>query len=157
MNFIKKASSVLLILAIVIAHLTVNSSAQSSEVQFNKVGGYQTITKRDWALIAKNPAKHKGKKISLFVHIYQFDSLTGDNQFLGDVDVQNNLSSGYWSGGTTSLLVGTSSMLSDYVEDDVVKVNAVVLGTFSYTTKIGGTNNVPKLQIKSIKFIGSTS
>ena len=137
--------------------MTVNSRAQRREVQFNKVGGYQTITKRDWALIAKNPAKHKGKKISLFVHIYQFDSLTGDNQFLGDVDVQNNLSSGYWSGGTTSLLVGTSSMLSDYVEDDVVKVTAVVLGTFSYTTKIGGTNNVPKLQIKSIKFIGSTS
>lgn len=153
----KKLSSIFIIFAMTIAPMSFSSSAIATEVQFSKHTGYQTLTKRDWALIAKSPAKHKGKKISIFVHIWQFDSLTGDNQFLGEVDVQNNLSSGYWSGGTTSLLIGTSSMLSDYVEDDVVKINAVVLGTYSYTTKIGGTNNVPKLQIKSIKLIGSTS
>ena len=48
-------------------------------------------------------------------------------------------------------------MLADYVEDDVLKISAVVLGTYSYSTKIGGTNRVPKLQIKAIKFLGSSS
>jgi len=153
----KKLSSTLIILAMVVAPMSFSSSAIGSGVHFSQASAYQTITKRDWALIAKNPAKHKGKKISVYVHIWQFDSLTGDNQFLGDVDVQNKLSSGYWSGGTTSLLIGTSSMLADYVEDDVVKISAVVLGTYSYSTKIGGTNNVPKLQIKAIKYLGSSS
>lgn len=153
----KKLSSVIIILAIVVAPMSFSSSAIGSGVHFSKASAYQTITKRDWALIAKNPAKHKGKKISVYVHIWQFDSLTGDNQFLGDVDVQNNLSSDYWIGGTTSLLIGTSSMLADYVEDDVLKISAVVLGTYSYSTKIGGTNRVPKLQIKAIKFLGSSS
>jgi len=152
----KKFSSALIILEMVVAPLPLSSSAIGSGVHFSKSSAYQTISKRDWALIAKNPAKHKGKKISVFVHIWQFDSLTGDNQFLGDVDVQNNLSSGYWSGGTTSLLVGTSSLLADYVEGDVVKISAVVLGTYSYSTKIGGTNRVPKLQVKAIKYLDST-
>jgi len=152
----RKLFSTFTIIAMVVAPLPFNSSAIASGVHFSKASTYQTITKRDWALIAKNPAKHKGKKISVFVHIFQFDSLTGDNQFLGDVDVQNNLSSGYWSGGTTSLLVGTSSRLADYVQGDVVRISAVVLGTYSYPTKIGGTNQVPKLQVNAIKYLDST-
>ena len=152
----KKISSALIILAMVVAPMPLSSSAIGSGVHFREASSYQTITKRDWALIAKNPTKHKGKKISVFVHIWQFVSLTGDNQFLGYVDVQINLSSGYRSGGTTSLLVGTSSLLADYVQGDVVKISAVVLGTYSYSTKIGGTNRVPKLQVKTIKYLGST-
>jgi hypothetical protein len=152
----RKIFSTITIITILIAPLSFSSSAIGNGVHLSKSGTYQTITKRDWALIAKNPAKHKGKKISVFVHIFQFDSLTGENQFLGNVDVQNNLSSGYWSGGTTSLLVGTSSKLADYVEGDVVRISAVVLGTYSYPTKIGGTNRVPKLQVNAIKYLDST-
>jgi hypothetical protein len=59
-------------------------------------------------------------------------------------------------GYRTNISANTSSKLADYVEGDVVRISAVVLGTYSYPTKIGGTNRVPKLQVNAIKYLDST-
>ena len=46
---------------------------------------------------------------------------------------------------------GEAASLSDFVEGDIVSINAVGLGSYSYDTQAGGNTTVPAFHVAKIK------
>jgi hypothetical protein len=97
-------------------------------------------------LISANPARGVDRPS-------QFDSATGDENFLADTAHRNTMSYGFFDGENT-LLTGNAKQLDDLVEDDVFRASVTVLGKMDYDTQIGGDTTVPLLEVNSLKVIG---
>jgi hypothetical protein len=116
----------------------------------------QPITARDWALIAKDPASHAGKRIVVYGQVTQFDAATGTSSFRANVDgVAHEVRYGYADYETNTVLVGTAELLKDLVNDDLFRAEATVTGPYSYETTMGGQLTVSKLEVTAIKVTGS--
>jgi hypothetical protein len=111
------------------------------------------VSKRQWAKIVKKPESYKGDKYIIYGQVTQFDSATGDDNFLADTAHRNTMSYGFFDGENT-LLTGTAKQLDDLVEDDVFRASVTVLGKMDYDTQIGGNTTVPLLEVNSIKVVG---
>jgi hypothetical protein len=117
---------------------------------------YKNISARQWALIAKSPDAHDSEHIIVYGQVKQFDSATGDDSFLADVDgVRHPMEYGYVDYPTNTLLYGNADALRNLVEGDLFIAKVRVAGSESYDTQIGGNTTVPKLQITSIKVTGT--
>jgi len=114
----------------------------------------ETVSKRQWAKVVKNPDKYVGKRYIIYGEVNQFDSATGDEAFLADTAYRNTISYGYFD-GENAYLEGNADKLEDLVEDDVFKATVTVEGSFSYDTQIGGNTTVPKLKVDKIKVVGN--
>jgi hypothetical protein len=115
----------------------------------------KAITARDWAKIAKDPNSHVGESIIVYGKVTQFDSVTGTNAFRADVDgVKHPVEYGYASYETNTMLASNGADVSDLVEKDLFKAEAVVTGSLSYETTLGGTMTVPQLSVQKITKIG---
>lgn len=112
------------------------------------------VTKREWAKVVKDPDAYTGERYVVYGEVTQFDSATGKEALLADTAYKNTTDSGYFDGENT-MLQGTSTILSDVVEDDVFKATVTVLGSSSYDTQIGGNTTVPHLQVDKIAVIGN--
>jgi hypothetical protein len=111
------------------------------------------VTERQWAKVVKNPDKYKGKRYIIYGQVNQFDSATGDSNFLADTAHRNTTSYSYFE-GENSWMEGKASKLEDLVEEDVFKATVTVIGSYSYDTQAGGNTTVPHLQVDAIKQIG---
>lgn len=117
---------------------------------------YQPIDSRAWLEIAKDPHSHAGECIVIYGKVTQFDSATGTDNFRADVGgTQETPTYGFVSYPTNTVLAGSSAMLSDVVEDDLFTANVMVLGSYTYSTQIGGQTTVPRLQVDSVRVTGS--
>ena len=110
------------------------------------------MTKREWAKVVKNPDNYIGERYIIYGQVTQFDSATGDDNFLADTAHRNTMSYGFFDGENT-LLTGSKKQLDDLVEDDVFRATVTVLGSMDYDTQIGGNTTVPLLEVSSIKVI----
>ena len=114
---------------------------------------YATMSDRDWALLVKAPDDYTGRAIQMWACITQFDAATGTDTFRGQA---NNLQIEYWySDGDNALFTGTTSQLAPFVQDDVVYLKVVVLGSYTYDTQIGGSTTVPWFSVDEITNKGS--
>jgi hypothetical protein len=111
------------------------------------------VSKRQWAKIVKKPSSYKGDRYIIYGQVTQFDSATGDDNFLADTAHRNTMSYGFFDGENT-LLTGSAKQLDDIVEDDVFRASVTVLGKMDYDTQIGGNTTVPLLEVNSLKVIG---
>jgi hypothetical protein len=115
----------------------------------------KAITARDWAKIAKDPNSHVGESIIVYGEITQFDSVTGSSAFRADVDgVKHPVEYGYANYETNTMLAVNGAAASDLVEKDLFRAEAVVTGSLSYETTMGGTMTVPQLSVQKITKIG---
>jgi hypothetical protein len=110
------------------------------------------VSKRQWAKIVKKPASYKGNRYIIYGQVTQFDSATGDDNFLADTAHRNTMSYGLFD-GDNALLTGSAGQLDDLVEDDVFRASVTVLGKIDYDTQIGGNTTVPLLEVNSLKVI----
>jgi hypothetical protein len=111
------------------------------------------VSKQQWAKIVKKPSSYKGDRYIIYGQVTQFDSATGDDNFLADTAHRNTMSYGFFDGENT-LLTGSAKQLDDLVEDDVFRASVTVLGKMDYDTQIGGNTTVPLLEVNSLKVIG---
>jgi hypothetical protein len=111
------------------------------------------VSKRQWAKIVKKPESYKGDQYIIYGQVTQFDSATGDDNFLADTAHRNTMSYGFFDGENT-LLTGNAKQLDDLVEDDIFRASVTVLGKMDYDTQIGGNTTVPLLEVNSLKVIG---
>jgi hypothetical protein len=117
----------------------------------------KAITARDWAKIAKDPDSHVGEAIIVYGEVTQFDSATGTGVFRANVDgVKHQVSYGFADYPTNTVLSGDGSALGDLVQGDLFKAEAVVAGSLSYETTMGGNLSAPKLTVSKVTVIGST-
>jgi hypothetical protein len=115
---------------------------------------FADLNDRSWAKVAKSPDDYIGQGYRLWACVTQFDSATGSDTFRADA-ANKNLKDEYWLDGVNVLFTGASSELSDVVEDDVVQVNVLVLGSLNYDTQIGGETTVPLFEVLHISHKGS--
>jgi hypothetical protein len=114
---------------------------------------YKKLSDRSWRKVVKSPDAYIGKTYQLWACISQFDAATGDDTFRGQA---SNKRREYWySDGENALFTGDSGRLVDFVQDDVVVMNVMVLGSFSYDTQIGGNTTAPWFSIDKITRKGS--
>ena len=117
----------------------------------------KAITARDWAKIAKDPASHVGEAIIVYGEVTQFDAATGADVFRANVDgIKHPVSYGYADYPTNTVLAGNGVDLGDLVQGDLFQAEAIVTGSISYETTMGGTLTAPQLSVSKVKVIGST-
>jgi hypothetical protein len=92
-----------------------------------------------------------GKPTTGTACIFQFDSSTGTDQFLGDV---TDSGFSYWSDAVLFAL-DSSTIGNGFYQGDIVTYHGSVYGTQSYKTRIGGTNTVPVIEVTSMEKTGS--
>jgi|GEM_PF-2397792 len=119
---------------------------------------YQAIDAQTWLEVVKDPDSYKGKCYTVYGEVTQFDAATGTSDFRADVGgVQQTPSYGFVNYPTNTVLVGDPTTLKDVVNQDLFTANVMVLGSYSYTTSLGGQLTVPQLQVDSITVTGSLS
>jgi len=114
---------------------------------------YKKLSDRTWAKVVKSPDDYFGDAFQVWACISQFDSATGTETFLAQA---LNKKTTYWYlDGDNALFVGNENQLADFVEDDLVSMNVLGDGQFSYDTQAGGNTTVPMFQVQSIRRRGS--
>ena len=114
---------------------------------------YVQLTARDWDLLVKTPDDYTGNGYSIWGCITQFDAATGEGAFLA-TSAEGPLE--YWySDGDQAYFVGAADLLRDFVEDDVVSMNVISEGSFSFDTQAGGNTTVPQFEVTAITLQGS--
>lgn len=113
---------------------------------------YAKLAKRDWAKVVKAPDKYLGKGYQLWGCVTQFDAATGTDTFRANASYRKEPD---WYVGDNAFFVGTEKMLGDVVTGDIVSMNAVGLGSFSYDTQAGGNTTVPLFRVTKIARKGS--
>jgi hypothetical protein len=110
---------------------------------------FETLNKRGWQRVIKSPDDFTGRGFKLVACIFQFDAATGDDSFLANTSWHKET---YWAlNGENAAFSGTKKQLNPFVEGDIVSMNAVSLGSYSYDTQVGGNTTVPAFQVVSIK------
>ena len=113
---------------------------------------YETITERDWLLIARDPDAAAGRKVHLYGHVTQFDAGTGDKlrASVGAEQVD-------WYDFDTNSLVqaGIDGALDNVVKGDLVSIYARIDGSTTYSTTMGGETTVPLLNAYIVEVTGS--
>ncbi len=114
---------------------------------------YQKVSDRTWSKIMKSPDKYLADAFQVWACISQFDAATGADTFRAQALGKRTQ---YWYlDGDNALFTGDENQLADYVEGDVVSMNVLGGGSFSYDTQIGGNTTVPLFLVHSIKHRGS--
>lgn len=94
-----------------------------------------------------------GRGYKLWGCITQFDAATGPDTFRAQTSYRNE--SYWWSDGVNVFFSGSEAKLADFVESDIVSMNVVSLGSYSYDTQDGGNTTVPMFRVVSIRRRGS--
>ncbi len=92
----------------------------------------------------------------MFVVPFQWDSRTGDCNFLGNWDGVNRGTRSFRYDGSGLFQAGPSVCTDDLDgadEDDLLKVWVEVVGTYNYDTAAGGTNAVPQFSIVKAELV----
>lgn len=55
----------------------------------------------------------------------------------------------------SALFTGDEDTLDEFVDDDVVSMNVIVLGSLTYDTQVGGSTTVPLFSVEKITRKGS--
>lgn len=133
------------------------SESPADEDYYPWPSSYSTLTERQWKKIVRDPDRFAGKGVIVYANVFQFDAATGRKAFLAYASNQDETSYGFWDGDDTVAFVSPDRRtVRNVVEDDVVRVKAVVDSSYSYETQIGGNTTVPLLYIDKIQVIGST-
>jgi hypothetical protein len=95
-----------------------------------------------------------GRTIILYGHVTQFDAATGTSAFPANSGPKKQSD---WFSYQESIWATADNpeILTDVVQDDLVKMFVVVEGSYSYDTQIGGNTTVPGVKVNIIKVTGS--
>ncbi|OBB77097.1 hypothetical protein [Mycobacterium sp. 852014-52144_SCH5372336] len=114
---------------------------------------YDSLTAREFALMAKDPDAWAGRKVVVYGVITQFDSATGATSFRADTGPAPVMDV-YDYDQNTIITARDADMVAKFVEKDRVTMYVEVQGSRTYETQIGGSTTVPSL---TANIIDSTS
>lgn len=114
---------------------------------------YDSLTTREFPLMAKDPDAWAGRKVVVYGVITQFDAATGATTFRADT-AYAPMTNVYDYDQNTLITAHDADMVANFVEKDRVTVYAEVQGATTYETQMGGSMTVPSL---TANIIDSTS
>ena len=116
---------------------------------------YAKLSDRDWARVVKAPDNYVGKGYKVWACITQFDAATGLGSFRGQA---SNAKEEFWfSDGSNAFFEGSEDGLADFVQNDIVAMDVVAEGSYSYDTQNGGNTTVPMFLVMKISRQGDCS
>lgn len=118
---------------------------------------YDMASEQEFALIARNPDAHKGKKIQIFGVVTQFDIKTGESTFRANTssgpqtNISRTLDAGFcgseWCIPTVNdasgydvnsvIIAPAPEVVANVVEGDFVRMYVEVVGSTTYETRLG--------------------
>ena len=104
-----------------------------------------------FAVLNKDPGAYKGVVITYQLTVYQYDSNTGKSAFLATVNAAN---AAYSLDDLVFIDVNPASA-SHVCDNTVVQIWGPVVGAYSYTTTLGGSNTVPEIRTKYIQVLSA--
>ena len=113
---------------------------------------YQSVSSREWQLVAKNPDQHVGDLYVIYGRVVQADAATGSTQIRVSTDGQQV--EAYDFDINTIVTAGQASF-AEVVEDDLVTLWVKVAGSQTYETTMGGSVTAPEVQANVIEVYGS--
>ena len=111
---------------------------------------YQSVSPREFALMAKNPDSWAGRKIVVHGVITQFDAATGASAFRADTG-PTPTTDRYDYDQNTLITAHDAGIAANFVEKDIVTMYVEVQGAYTYDTQIGGSTTVPALTANIIE------
>lgn len=111
---------------------------------------YESVSPREFALMAKDPDSWIDRKIVVYGVVTQFDSATGTTAFRANTG-PSPMADPYDFDQNTFVTAHDSRMVSNVVEKDVVTMFVEVQGSYTYDTQIGGSTTVPSLLVNIIE------
>lgn len=97
--------------------------------------------------LSKNPAALKGQYVYYDAKIFQLDANTGANAFLAEV------TKGKYDTWDNTVYVTAPSGTAGIDNNDIVHIWGEVVGSYSYSTKIGGQNSVPEIRAVKVELV----
>ncbi len=128
---------------------TPKPTAKPTPAPTPKPVAYAKLNERGWKRLVKNPDAYTGRRYVLYACIWQFDGATGPGQFLATASYRKPPY--WWVDSENAAFNGDPSQLDAFVEDDVVWMQVVSLGSYSYDTQAGGNTTVPAFEVVRIK------
>jgi hypothetical protein len=114
---------------------------------------FAKLTSRAWSQLVKAPDNYLGKGYQVWACISQFDAATGTDTFRGEASYKNQE---YWYvDSDNAFFSGSTDQLAPFVNDDVVYMKVLSLGSYTYDTQIGGSTTVPLFEVVTISRKGS--
>lgn len=108
---------------------------------------FAALSEREWALVVKSPDAYIGRGYIIFACVTQFDSATGSAAFRANASWHREE---YSFSGDNAWFEGSASFLSDVVEDDQLQMRVTVIGSYTYSTTLGGQMTVPAFRVNGI-------
>jgi hypothetical protein len=116
---------------------------------------YATLTARSWEQVVKSPDDYVGHTFRLWACITQFDAATGPDTFRGQASYDEQ--EFWYSDADNVVFTGDADLLKEFVQDDVVAMDVMTLGSITYDTQIGGSTTAPAFEVVRIALEGSCS
>ncbi|MGE2718473.1 hypothetical protein [Mycolicibacterium celeriflavum] len=111
---------------------------------------YDSLTAREFALMAKDPDAWAGRKVVMYGVITQFDSATGATSFRADTGPAPVMDV-YDYDQNTLITAHDADMVANFVEKDRVTMYVEVQGSMTYETPMGGSVTAPSLMANIIE------
>jgi len=101
--------------------------------------------------LARDPASLDGTCVTYRAKVYQYTSRTGLKFMLVDV-ARDTI--GIWD-TIVAVTITPTSLAANVYQTYIIYVSGTVIGAYSYTTAIGGTNTVPELAATQMTVVGT--
>lgn len=128
------------------------SSLQEENISSEKqklIDSADFIDERNLAMVLKDPDSHTGKVFKVWGQISQFDSATGKDRFRAYVSTVNQT---YWAlNGKDVVVTGDSSILTDFVKEDIFVATVEAKNSQTYDNAMGGGTTSPVLTVYKIE------
>lgn len=115
---------------------------------------YPILDSREFAKVVKDPEVAKGRLLTLYGRVIQFDTTTGPETFLcycsGERIVKKDGPKMLQFSENRACVKGSREVLADVVEGDFFEAGAAVAGVFSYENGLGSSVNCPEFAIGRI-------
>lgn len=127
------------------------AAAEAQRSQFER-SAYPAISERDYGLLVRDPNASQGRRLIVYGHVTQFDTITGATMFrAATAGVPGNA----WYDFDINTIVNFDSITAaNVVEGDIVTMYVEVVGKRDYTTTFGSTETAPVLKANIVDVSG---
>ncbi|MFE6835654.1 hypothetical protein ACFVFI_12590 [Streptomyces sp. NPDC057705] len=122
-----------------------------------KDSDFVELEERDFKKMIRDPDGHITKAYKLYGYITQFDSATGKTTFRANIGASKLSASKWYDYDANAIFLGSTADLADVVEDDMVELQVMCMGSQTYSTTLGGSQTVPYFVIHKVKRYGTKS
>ena len=115
---------------------------------------YQVLDAREFAKVVKDPDAAKGRLLTLYGRVIQFDTATGPERFLcycsGEPVIKKDGPKMLQYSENRACVRGSRDVLADVVDGDFFEAGASIVGVFSYENGLGSSVKCPEFVIGKI-------